>query len=497
MTALLLESTAAAVAHVREIGGQVGAVRTLTDDELLSLSSLAGQLASAAAAHSALIAGEIARRSDPTLGQAGLAQRTGHRTPIELIKKTASTTARDAASAMRVGLMMQDASPAIDPFSGVVDDPQLPWLAPVAAAVTAGSLSPAAAEAIGKGLGKPTGGVSVRSLIDAATALCASGLDPDRLFKRARQLRDELDAAGVADRERARHEKRSLTLRILPDDSGLITWHMDDETTAIVRDLYDRATSPRRGGPRFVDPTIAAQAEAIDTDERTTEQLASDVFAELLRHGADADSSQLLGTGAPVVRVLITEKDLRERNGIGWLEGQTDAVSSATANRLACVGKLQLATLDSFGRPLDLGESRRTFSAKQRAALATTFGGCAFPGCDRPPSWTEAHHIDWWHRDNGPTDIDNGILLCRHHHLLVHNAAWQIKSVGGELYFVPPGSVDPARTPMPAQRRDAAVQRLLALRRMMAHWPTSLAHPQRGALRMRAESSQDLPSRDT
>jgi len=48
----------------------------------------------------------------------------------------------------------------------------------------------------------------------------------------------------------------------------------------------------------------------------------------------------------------------------------------------------------------------------QRLAMADRDGGCTYPGCDRPPAWTEAHHIDWWAKDGGATDLERGTLLC-------------------------------------------------------------------------------------
>ena len=54
-------------------------------------------------------------------------------------------------------------------------------------------------------------------------------------------------------------------------------------------------------------------------DDRSTEQLASATFTELLRHGAAADSSQLLGSRAPVVRILINADTL---NTAGTLPSQ-------------------------------------------------------------------------------------------------------------------------------------------------------------------------------
>ena len=46
----------------------------VTNDRLLALALLSGQLQRSASTHAALIAGEIARRSAPQLGHAGLAQ---------------------------------------------------------------------------------------------------------------------------------------------------------------------------------------------------------------------------------------------------------------------------------------------------------------------------------------------------------------------------------------------------------------------------------------
>ena len=95
-----------------------------------------------------------------------------------------------------------------------------------------------------------------------------------------------------------------------------------------------------------------------------------------------------------------------------------------------------------------------------RLALAVRDGGCRFPGCDRPPSWTEAHHPEEWERDHGNTDIENGILLCRHHHLLIHNANWKVIRHGAEYFVVPPPSIDPRQQPIPAPSRSEVLARV-------------------------------------
>jgi hypothetical protein len=234
---------------------------------------------------------------------------------------------------------------------------------------------------------------------------------------------------------------------------------MDPETAASVGEVYDRATSPKRGGPRFVSGAGAEQEARIAEDERSTEQLASDVFLELLRHGSDADSSSLLGSGAPVVRVVTVQGA-----SYGFLEGPSDPVSAATIERLTCSGGVQQVIFDEHGQPLDVGREQRLFTRAQRIALAVRDGGCMFDDCDRPASWTEAHHVRPWKKQHGRTDIANGILLCRHHHLLLHNNGWEIQRRRGalgldEYWLIPPASVDRARTPRRLRSKSRVIKR--------------------------------------
>jgi hypothetical protein len=81
---------------------------------------------------------------------------------------------------------------------------------------------------------------------------------------------------------------------------------------------------------------------------------------------------------------------------------------------------------DRDGQVVNVGRDHRLFTHRQRIGLAARDGGCVWPGCDRPPSWCEAHHIDEWDAHHGHTNIADGVLLCRFHHLLVHDRGWRI-----------------------------------------------------------------------
>ncbi len=95
-----------------------------------------------------------------------------------------------------------------------------------------------------------------------------------------------------------------------------------------------------------------------------------------------------------------------------------------TVRRLACDAEIIPTVLGGDGELLDHGRSRRTASRAQRRALRALHRTCAHPDCSVGYDWCRLHHIRWWWRDLGPTDVDNLIPLCERHHHLVHEGGW-------------------------------------------------------------------------
>lgn len=412
---------------------------SLDDATLLSLQAEVAESRRQLDALSARLSAEVGRRSAPELGYSGLAQRSGSRTPEALVQRITGVTRGEARAFIRVGGALDGSSP---------------WLAPVAAAMTTGKLSIAAAYGIVAGLGEPGSSVSDDDLTEAAHRLVAVAgqTTPERIAAAARSIRDDLDREGVADREALLRDKRFVRLIPQPDGMTKIYGLLDPESAAVVVAAVDSITAPRRGGPRFVDAEAVARSERIVDDPRTTDQLAADGLVDMIKLATMADRGSLFGVSAPTVRLHVALAELRVGVGSASLEGQSSHVSMATAARLACAGGYVPVLFDG-SQPLDVGRSERLFTWRQRVALAARDGGCVFPECDRPPSWCEAHHIDFWARDEGSTDISRGVLLCRHHHMLMHNNGWEIDERAGEHWLIPPASIDASCAPIPVQRR--------------------------------------------
>ena len=182
---------------------------------------------------------------------------------------------------------------------------------------------------------------------------------------------------------------------------------------------------------RFVDPREVARAETLASDPRSTDQLAVDAFVQLVRVAADVDSGEIFGCKAPAVRVHVRLSDLQRGSGAAVTEGQTAGISIGTVHRFICAGGAVPILFDEDGRAINVGRSQRFFTERQRIGISARDGGCVIPGCDRPPSWTEAHHIDEWDAHGGRTDIDDGVSLCRHHHMWVHDGERRIIRSGG------------------------------------------------------------------
>jgi len=377
----------------------------------------------------ALAAAELQRRSDPALGYSGLAVREGYRTADRMIAALTGSSRAAAAQRVRVGVAMNDLPIAALPIDQ--------------------------ADVITRALGDLPDSPARSAAIDQLLA-AAHETDANTLAIHARAAREALEEPSALDAEAALRSQRYL--RVGPEIDGLrrLSGLLDPESAAVVVSAFDAVTSPRCGGPRFVEAADAA-AE-LRADERTDDQLRVDALVDLIRVASAVGDKPVLGAARPAVRVVIAARDL-ERDGIAQLEGVSAPISAATARRIACDSGLLPVVLGTDGDVLDLGRTARVFSPAQRVALAVRDGGCRWPGCDRPPSWCEAHHLDEWSR-GGATNLDNGVLLCRHHHLLIHNNGWKVERGPDGLAVRPPRDIDPLQQHRLMPTKSGVVLRL-------------------------------------
>ena len=127
--------------------------------------------------------------------------------------------------------------------------------------------------------------------------------------------------------------------------------------------------------------------------------------------------------------------------------GDLGTISAAEARIHACDCMLIPAVLGTNSEPLDLGRQRRLISTPLRRALYLRDRGCAFPGCHRPPRHCQGHHVRHW-ADGGPTELGNLVLMCTHHHRLLHRSGWQVRiATDGLPEFLPPVFLDKRRRP--------------------------------------------------
>ncbi|MCP2248095.1 HNH endonuclease signature motif containing protein [Lentzea aerocolonigenes] len=208
---------------------------------------------------------------------------------------------------------------------------------------------------------------------------------------------------------------------------------LDKVTGAKYEALLDPLAKPR--------PTTADEGP----DLRSREEREGDALAELVDLMLRADQLPEHG-GEPVTLTLTMDyEDLANQVGHATLDNG-DRVPVEQVRELACNAGIIPMVLGGAGQPLNVGRKTRTFPAAIRRTLVTRDRGCAFPGCGRPPRQCDAHHIQHW-ANGGDTSVDNAVLLCRHHHTLIHQSKWNVKLVNGIPTFYAPDWLDPQQKP--------------------------------------------------
>ena len=156
---------------------------------------------------------------------------------------------------------------------------------------------------------------------------------------------------------------------------------------------------------------------------RTFAQRQADALVEMARRALQVTASTV--RRSTDVTLLVTVDSSMSIVFAAYADGTI--VPANRLQRLLCDAVITPLAQGSEGQPLWMGRSVRTATNAQRRALVARDRGCAFPGCHRPVSWTDVHHVQEWDRDHGPTDIDNMCLLCSTHHTLIHKPGWHTK----------------------------------------------------------------------
>jgi hypothetical protein len=281
-----------------------------------------------------------------------------------------------------------------------------------------------------------------RILVDAAATL-----EPRHMRVAAQSVRLRIDPDGVLADANHAHERRWLDCDETYGGVFVVRGQFDAEGGALLKtaiDALSHGLAPgelRSGSARRADALVEMAATQLRCGEHRDAHgqrphLTLTVSADALRQqtrSADAASDDTL-------RVVAVPQPA-ELHGVGPIHPEI-------ARRIACDAVRTVVTVaptldDSswmFGTPavaLSVGRATRTIPASIRTALVLRDQGCRFPGCDRPPAWTDGHHIIHW-ADGGATELANLVSLCRQHHRRVHEEGWRIHIADGSAVVEQP-----------------------------------------------------------
>jgi hypothetical protein len=237
---------------------------------------------------------------------------------------------------------------------------------------------------------------------------CTAG----KFYYKAQQYRHSVQPKAYADEqaEQARHNRLSMSLA--KDGSFFIDVILDPVTGAAVRGALEPLARPSG-----------------EHDHREYDQRMADALVEVITHGGQHNVQ---------LQVTSSIETLLNLTGATGAEMEFSLpVSSKTVERWACdCSVTRVLMQDSV--VIDVGRAKRVISGPTKRALRARDGHCVWPGCDRPGSWGDGHHlIHWIH--GGSTDLDNLVLLCHRHHRMVHENNWQIvKQDDGRIVTVAP-----------------------------------------------------------
>jgi Domain of unknown function (DUF222) len=295
-----------------------------------------------------------------------------------------------------------------------------------------------------------------------ADGLCDGAVSFDQVRAVVDVARPENEAALVARAsECSVRQLADVAKAAAPSRPGAPTAALEQETRSVRFNDDCRTMTAQLPAEAYAEVRagLELRAKQIPSDGETRwDQRLADALVSLVRTRRSTNTTDEPSAPAPYVVVahvpLATLID-EDSELAGELEhrGLIDAV---VARRLACDATLVVALDDDVGHTMYEGRARRDPTPTQRRELWRRDRHCRFPGCTNA-IFVNPHHVKWWKRDRGTTDLDNLALLCEHHHGLVHSKTWKLEGdANGALNFVGPSGRVMTSRPSPLWTRVSA-----------------------------------------
>jgi hypothetical protein len=246
------------------------------------------------------------------------------------------------------------------------------------------------------------------------------------------------------EKENTRHAQRELHWYVDDDGYWVIRGRLTSEQGALVQKVLEQVMEEdfreQRGVPAGASST--APLDEIHSHPEPISMRRADALVRVAQgYSGQSDSS----SGDRFTVHVHTDMETLRANG---LNGQAEleeggTISAETSRRVSCDAGVVHWLDNAEGEPLNIGRKNRSIPPAIRRALQRRDGGCRFPGCTNS-HFVDAHHIQHW-ADGGETAVENLVLLCRHHHRLVHEGGFGLgKSTHGVIEFSnPAGEIIP------------------------------------------------------
>jgi len=256
----------------------------------------------------------------------------------------------------------------------------------------------------------------------AGTAAHVEGLV--RRYQRVKALEDANDA----------HKNRAFSFYTADDGSFVFHGRLTAEQGALLVKAVEKAKDVLWEDA----PDVSAETPAELRHGNNCADALSLLAESFLAHGATES------TGGDKYQVV-----MHVQSDTTFLE-DGPSVSAETSERLSCDAGVVVMHEDDDGNLLNIGRKSRSIPPALRRALKYRDNGCRFPGCTAK-RFVDGHHIRHW-SDGGETRLENLVLLCRHHHRLVHEGGYRVRCFSGNnlLFETPDGAGIPAGVPIRA-----------------------------------------------